>query len=245
MTPSDVGDSYAKQLDALLTKAKERDECEYILSLLRVRGEQAEGWDPLGESHEAVQDYLALINAPLQEVTKVRLGLLTYCHITEIDAVYELLANMLVVTRGDRYSMIPFANYTESTGKPARDPIQRIDALKEMEGQLGGTSLASMFETFFNNKVRNAFYHSNYMIHADEFRYFDKGRAAKIPLGDVMSWVGHAIAFYLKFVAVYIRHRTSYTEPKIITGRLAPGMNIKVLVEPGYGVVGLEAGLGL
>lgn len=46
--------------------------------------------------------------------------------------------------------------------------------------------------------------------------------------------------FYLAFIAVYRDHRDSYKESKIIRGRLAPGQDIKVLVQEGGGLIGLE-----
>ena len=107
---------------------------------------------PIRREPEAIEDYLALFSAPLREETGARLGLLIYCHITEIDAVYELLANMLLIIAGERYSIVPFADYTKATGKPTRDPIQRIEALKTMESNVGRGSLAPLFVSEYGHK---------------------------------------------------------------------------------------------
>lgn len=143
-----------RQLDAFFQLAKAKDECEYVWSLLRVRGEEDAGWDPLWESHRAIQDFIGLINAPLREITRLRLGLLTYCHITEIDAVYELTANLLRVIEGERYSMIPFVDYSSRTGKRTEYPTERIAALKDMEIALGLNTVTPMFDAFFDNNIR-------------------------------------------------------------------------------------------
>ena len=56
-----------RDLDALFQRAKATDECEYICSLLRIRGEEAAGWDPLWESHAAIRDFVGLIKWFIRE----------------------------------------------------------------------------------------------------------------------------------------------------------------------------------
>ena len=240
-------DLYAN-LDEIFQKAKTRDEFEYICSLLRIRGMEDAGWDPLGESHAAIFDYIALIEAPLRDITKVRLALLTYCHITEIDAVYDILANMLRSIKGDRCSMIPFVDYTKLTKQSANSPKQKIEALKAMEREVGFNSLGKIFDSFFDDEIRNAFYHSDYTIYANEFRCRKKFSTWKlptsVPLADLMKKIQDCIDFYLTFMRLYDDHRKSYKEPKIIKGRFAADggwLDLEILVQEGIGVTGFQS----
>jgi len=242
---SDV--SLTTLLDEMFQRAKTKDEFEYICSLLRIRGMEDPGWDPLEESHAAILDYISLIESPLRDITKVRLALLTYCHITEIDTVYDMLANILRTIKGDRCSMTPFIDYADFTKKTVNSPKQKIEALKEMEMELGFESLGRIFDGFFEDEIRNAFYHSDYTIYGSEFRYrkrFNKMRlATSFPLEDLTQKIQDCIKFYLTFMRLYDDHRKSYQEPKIIRGRFASDggwLDCELIIREGIGVTGFR-----
>jgi len=228
-------DLYAALSD-IFEKAKTRDEFEYICSMLRIRGIEDAGWDPLAESHAAIVDYIALIQAPLRDMMKVRLALLTYSHITEIDAVYDMLANMLRTIKGDRCSLTPFVDYASLTKTVVSSPKQKITALKAMEKEVRLDLLGKIFDCFFEDEIRNAFYHSDYTLYANEFRYRKRVSNIKLPtaapISDLMEKIEHCINFYLAFMKAYEDNRQSYTESKIIKGRLhltAGGLILKFL----------------
>lgn len=61
-------------IDALFNNAKDADEFEYACTLLRVRGVEDFGWDPLAESQSLFLDVATLLNAPLNDPAKLRLG---------------------------------------------------------------------------------------------------------------------------------------------------------------------------
>lgn len=233
---------YYAALNEIFQKAKEKDEFEYASALLRIRGMEDAGWDPLVESYAAINDYIALIESPLRDITKIRLALLTYSHITEIDAVYDMLANMLLTINGKRCSITPFADYAAATKKRASSPFEKIAALKDMEKASGITSLGGMFDVFFDNKIRNAFYHSDYTIYGNEFRYRRK-YAVAAPIAEVMRKIQECINFYLAFMRLQDDHRRSYKEPKIIKGRLAPNdgwLDVELTIQEGGGLIGFR-----
>ena len=142
---------------------------------------------------------------------------------------------------GERYSIVPFRDYTTRTRKRTEYPSERIAALKDMAVDRGVNTVGPMLDTFFDNNVRNAFYHSNYTIHDSEFRYRRKGIGVVVPLEDVWRKIAAAAAFYQAFIVVYTDHLASYKEPKVIRGRLDPGRDITVLVQEGSGLIGLTS----
>ena len=233
---------YNTTMDGLFVKAKEKDEFEYVSSLLRIRGTEGPGWDPLVESWDAIQDYLRLCQTPFRDITRFRLFLLIYSHITEIDTVYDMLANMLRTIKGDRCSMIPFDDYAKATKKRVGYPAEKIAALKEMESALGLDLLGKLFDLFFDNDIRNAFYHSNYSIFENEFRYRKK-YAVAVPIPVVVGKIEKAINFYLSFMGLYQDHVRSYKTSKIIKGRIAPNggwLDVELLVDKERGVYGFR-----
>ena len=115
-------------IDGLFVRAKAADEFEYACALLRVRGVEAFGWDPLRETQQLFNDVISLIQLRLSDTVRrrlrlrprltdaarLRLGLLLYSHLTEVDAVYETLANLVTITTGERYTTDPFGDWLTS-----------------------------------------------------------------------------------------------------------------------------------
>jgi len=75
---------------------------EFVCVLVRSSGIEGAGWDPWYESQAILNDLLALATLelppdkfPEAKRTRLRRGLLSYCHVTEMDMPYALLANLL------------------------------------------------------------------------------------------------------------------------------------------------------
>ena len=80
---------------------------DFACALIRVGGWQSAGWDPLEESIEVLDDLMKLAGLDLQDghftdslKTKIRLFLISYAHLTETDAPYDVLANLLRIRAG-------------------------------------------------------------------------------------------------------------------------------------------------
>jgi hypothetical protein len=56
----------AEIFDDLFTRAREADEFEYACALLRVRGMEDVGWDPLEETAALFNGIASLLQAPLR-----------------------------------------------------------------------------------------------------------------------------------------------------------------------------------
>jgi len=90
---------------------------EFVCVLVRAGGIQGPGWDPWLESQAVMDDLKALMasahkaeNILDPERTEMRLALLSYCHITEVDLSYFLIANLLRLRLGKKYCMEPFSD---------------------------------------------------------------------------------------------------------------------------------------
>ena len=206
------------------------DRFDFILALLRAAAHEGAGWDTLTESFQVLDDLQILGVAELPhehfaqpEVTRLRLSLLEYCHLVEMDAPYEILANLCRVRLGLAVSYSPFvtntprrkrsSNVKKSTpsGMKRLHPKQKIDALKRLTWQVGLPAIGAAFDDFYRAGVRNAIAHSDYIIFGDEFRM----RGQTIPADDgtndptpvvkllrLQDLIDHARAFYLAFVRV-------------------------------------------
>ena len=218
--------------EELFNRAREADEFEYASALLRIRGMEDAGWDPLEETAALFKDIASLLEAPLTDYARIRLGLLLYSHLTEVDAIYEILANMVEVTAGERCVIGPFHDLYTPPGRPRYEQYppsaKRVVArLKERALARGLQELSDLLDWFFNDAVRNAFFHSDYVLYRDEFRsreawFVDRdGRPSRsMQLEDIVELVNRGIAFYQAFMEVYGKHRLSYREDKQVRGRI-------------------------
>lgn len=157
------------------------DIIRYFASLLRVLGMEDRGWDPYAESRAMLNDINSFFKLELPpahfaepDKTPWRLGLLLYSHIVEMDAPYEVLTNLLRFQLGKGYSPNPFfslLNPKEQKGYAKRGITtgRKIALIKELSGALG-VDVGDIFDDFYDNKLRNAIAHSDYILTDDDFR---------------------------------------------------------------------------
>lgn len=199
---------------------------------------------------------MSLLQAPLNDYARLRLGLLLYSHLTEVDAIYEVLANLVRVTTGERYSLDPFGDLYAPPSKPRyeqRPPSAKsvTERLAEQARKAGFGEVADVMRWFFSDAVRNAFFHSDYVLYQDEFRsreawFVDDGgtRSRSLKLTRLADLIDRGVLFYRTFMATYIQHRMSYRVEKQIKGRLgADGSVIPVtlLADSDRGLFGFRA----
>ena len=226
-----TSEAVTRIFDVLFARARERDEFECACTLLRVRGMEDAGWDPLLETAALFRDVGSLVEAPLNDYARIRLGLLLYSHLTEVDAIYQMLFNLIEITAGERYLVDPFHDLYRPANRPhwqQYPPSAKrvVDRLKEKASERGATEIVELLDWFFNDAVRNAFFHSDYILHADEFRSRDAAfvgpngvQSSSMKLKSIVDLINRSMIFYQAFMDVYEMHRGSYTEDKPIRGR--------------------------
>lgn len=199
---------------------------------------------------------MSLLQAPLHDYALVRLGLLLYSHLTEVDAIYEILVNLVRVTTGERYLFDPFADLYWPPHKPRheqRPPSAKrvVDRLAEQSRMAGFGEVAELLAWFFSDAMRNAFFHSDYVLYQDELRsreaWFVDGdgrRSRSLKLTEVADLIDRGVLFYRVCMATYTQHRTSYRAEKQIEGRLGAVGNVipvTLLADSERGLFGFRA----
>jgi len=111
-------------------------------------------------------------------------------------------------------------------------------------------NLVTLLQWMFHDQIRNAFFHSDYILYADEFRskeswFEEEGvRRQSLSVPRLVEIVNRGLAFFQGFVDTYWQHRRSYHEPKTIRGRLGPDdswIPIQLLVDQHVGVSGFRS----
>ena len=210
---------YISYLASLFARAANTDGFNYLCSLLRVEGITSGYWDAFVEAEEALQEFSKLLRLTKkrgQEKRAIRFGLLIYCYATEMSPPYEILANLLRCCQNKSYMMYPFSHLirvSKKRGLFAKRhlpyPINKIEHIKELAAACGEVKLNEILDSFFNNDIRNAFYHSDYTISENEFRIIEGAKLGKniIPLEELSNILTRCFAFYSAFFIIYKKVR--------------------------------------
>jgi hypothetical protein len=204
---------------------------EFVCVLVRASGMQDAGWDSWYESQAILNDLQGLSKLdlppdkfPESNRTRLRLGLLSYCHVTEMNLPYVLLANLLRLRLGQKYAMDPFADLATVVGKKRGgalrlpSPSKKIHRIVELSKKANFAAIGSALETIHDSAVRNAVYHSDYALTDRELRllagtHYSKKEGVHTPvieLDELNNLVVDTFAFYRAFFALYERCRKSF-----------------------------------
>lgn len=170
-------DGYIDLLEPLFFPADptSNDIIRYFAALLRVLGMEDKGWDPYAESRATLEDLDGFFKVEMPkkwfrkpDETHWRLGLLLYTHIVEMDAPYEVMLNLLRFRIGDGYSPNPYFDYLskneqKSFKKRGISTGRKIEIIKLLSDK-AGLSVGTIFDDYYNNRLRNAISHSDYIL---------------------------------------------------------------------------------
>lgn len=238
-------------LSELFERARRQDEFEFVCTLLRVRGMEDVGWDTLEESWQLITQVVAQVEAPVQKDFRLRLLLFLYCHVTEMYDLYHLIGNLIRVTLGDRYTLAPFQSGKFGETSSAKYPASKVARIRKWSEDAGIPEIGELLNTILVPPVRNAFFHSDYVLFDNEFRIkrgagveIDGLETHKVPFDWLLPRVELAINLLLTLVELLRQHISSYQKPKNLRGRFAAGggwADLELIVKEGYGVVGFRS----
>jgi hypothetical protein len=150
---------------------------EYACCLIRAGGIEREDSDPILESAELLEDLRKLSTEHLDpkkferpERTRTRLALLSYCHVTEADFFYQILASLAKLRAGDKYDIDPFFDLWRRRGPRTIPPVlsEKIRRVNELASR-SSVDTASLFEQIYFKDIRNAVFHADYALTDTEF----------------------------------------------------------------------------
>lgn len=203
---------------------------EYVCTLVRAGGIQDAGWDAFEESEAVLQDLKGLgeLELPTElfpdiNRTRARLALISYCHLTEMDLPYRLLANLLRVRIGQKYDIAPFRHLYRPISRKGLvqkfrlpSPTRKIAEIKKLAEAAKLPALSGALDEIYDNIIRNAVYHSDYVLHNGEMRLLSdywhskqkKHYTQVIESPELVFLINNAFAFFSALLSLYNRART-------------------------------------
>lgn len=231
---------YFTALDRAFTKAKETSEFEFLLTLFRVRGCNNTG---IGDAYETTLRAVPCIyevhnRAEDFEATR-HLQLWLYGHIIEASEPYEILANLVGVSLGERFRSY-FYPYKVGKIKPD-SPGTKIQHIEQSAEKAGIPEVVMPLKEIWDRNLRNAIFHSDYVLHGGEVHI--QGRV--YTHDEIMTLITRAIVYHESLSGLYKLNIESYKEPEIISVHpkfsRTPGEKGMVIVREGHGAVGIQS----
>jgi len=209
MTDVKITDQEAADcIQALWTDAMKISSFDVVCTLLRVDGMQDPGWDPFEETKEALKDfnwYLKVEDEALSPKSHWRMGLLMYCQAVEMSAGHSTLANLLRILLGQKYHLNPLCSLGRADKKrmfkfyPPSATV-KWRKLRDMAVEANRDELVRLLDAIYNNDVRNAFSHSDYVLTETHFRFTEGGLFIQVPLEQVGNLISNAFSFFGTFL---------------------------------------------
>lgn len=234
---------FVEYLDSLFNRAFKSSSFDTLCAVLRVGGWMSQDWDPFVESQEAFEDYDWLLEKARSERTPFaawRIALLTYCHAVEMTVPHVLLANLLRIVAREPYVIYPFADLVRRRKKDPLTSIPpsattKIKRIRSLANNAGEPKLVEILDSFFDDQVRNAFSHSDYVLTESGFRWTESGPASEIPLDKLTMMVETCFAFYTALLACQPQWKAALG--KLNRFHKLPGYEVLELVKDHEGLV--------
>ena len=232
---------YFNALDPLFEEAQKISDFEFITSLLNITGQQDVGWI----AFETTEKIFSLINRLKNKINdseeKLYLLLLLYGLIVEASFPYELIANLINILLGQRYTILNFPDIQTRRGYRPQFPPEKIKKLIEIAKIANIPKSLKPIQEIFNKELRNAIFHSDYVIYGDEVRIPSASKVYK--RAEIINLINKTIAYFETITKLRSTYRLTYNEPKTIKVHLNfndQNSKATVMVREGTGAIGIR-----
>jgi len=167
------------------------------------------------------------------------MALLLYCHVIEANFIYHCVWNLLLTIEREPPKLFSFLGHYKN-GKPPGVP-QKIEEIKRKASRNDLDGLGRIFDEIVRADIRNAFFHSDYILYGEELRL--KHRSSeyrKIPLEDVFLLLRKCLHFFGTFSEALMKARKSFPKDHVIKNRRSPSgsplSSVEVLLDADTGI---------
>lgn len=213
---------FIRYFDSLFDRAWKSSGLDALFTILRVDGLSDANWDPYEESDRAITDFNWILQKTSEEQKRdshLRAGLLLYCHSVEMSAPAAMICNMLRCCLKQEFQIDPFFHMIY---RPKKKPFEwvppsarkKFAELTRLAGEAHEEALVQYLGMFFDDRVRNAFVHSDYVITDKYFRWTEGGHAQQISLLDLGQKIRTCFDFYGAFMAAHKGWRLQFNHSR-------------------------------
>lgn len=206
-------------LDNLFISAKKEDEAAFVFALLGISsGCEDCGWDPFSETYKLYDNFMRMLNCPINIDTQMRLGLLLYCQITESNLMWHVLYNMLLVVDESSPEIFNFLEKYKNDRPPSVK--SKVNEIVNKSKVLGFEEFGKIIDQIFDSQIRNAVCHADFILWNDEVRFKHKrSEVQKKTFHKIWILLYKCFLFFESFNTILSKHRFSYEDGYTIKDR--------------------------
>jgi hypothetical protein len=148
----------------------------------------------------------------------------------------DFIANLLWIQLGKTFYVDPFSdsvlekNLTDKEKAILKKRLKnsftsinssekRIKVIAFLCQKTNNNELSKYILSFYNNHLRNSFYHSKYLLSKNGYIGFDKKTNIKLNYNELTKKLDKCISFYTDLISLIEHYRKSYTKTITIKGR--------------------------
>jgi hypothetical protein len=209
----------------LFLRAKQADELNFAASLSPEFRPYRQ--NSAVDAQYAFSDYASFLSRNVEPEIRPRTALAFYAHLAEASGFWEVVKNLIGVAQGQKFNVMPFAQFTAKYGASEGSPIPNANklmrSLVKSSTEAGFLDLASTFSDAFDADLRNAFAHADYCLSKEgvfvQPRY---GQERLIDWRELNVLLDRAMLLYLSLNDIRVEYCRSYGEPRHVVGTLNP-----------------------
>lgn len=223
----------------LFEKAKEIDEYNFLLTLLRIKGVEDAGWDTLDTIREVYKSHIEvrgiLIHRGLAHTFQ---SLFTYGIVVDALEPYEVITNLLNIINGEPYNI---CNYSFYNNQGRYSPPKTSSILDQIVSKAKRASLdATFLKRMYDNKLRNAVFHSDFTVSSNYLR--SRSLGSEYSKKEMLDLLNRANAYIEVFFRTYDDNKLAYSSSEPIMVKM-PDDNSELIIpviRKGDGVIAIK-----
>jgi len=200
-----------KYIYELMEKAFKKNAYNFIKTMVRVGGITDANWDPFDEINRSIDDCnWAIENGKQVRGLKcaIRMSVLLYCQTIESSAPHVLLANLLRILNGKEYVINPLGHLGRRIKKDQfrwipPSATKKFSEIQKVAEGVGESKLSKYIDLIYDDRIRNSFSHSDYIITDDYYRWTEGGPPEQISIDKLAEITDDCFIFYGRLLAVY------------------------------------------
>jgi len=212
----------------LFEATRQVDEIQFAMCLFQeMRGMREAGWSTADEARTAFSQYIEHMKAlEPDDPMAVRISLSLYSYLSESAGVYETSKNMLRIVTGQFHDIMPFRELVAQhkiTGEQIAPNANRI--MKDILGHAiaaGHDDLGQIILEAFDADLRNGYAHADYVVSNEGIRLPRRngGQYRVVDYEAFAKLINKAVYFFEVLNHLVHESMTSYTEPRLVYGRI-------------------------
>lgn len=240
----------ARQMGLLFKFSRKMNELDFAASLMHEsRGSQDPGWSTTITAHQVFEELKDGLSKGCEySLRETRVLLLLYGQLSEAGGVYEGLKNMMGLVQDKPFLLWPFKDLVRVKKEPKRvigpNANSTFRNLASHANTIGMPRLADILAQVFRDDIRNAMFHSDYVLWEDGLRLRKRngGFAERVSYEEVFQAINIGLSFFHTLNTLTSESMKSFDPPREIIGRFSvnPPMLMTVSYETGSGAFSIS-----